>query len=97
MMSIVGYDDLNLRGRGHFDNDPLSASTGIFVNRIYTEIICRVGPNGWMDELRFNVPFNSISFIAGRWKGEHEKLCAVKRRLGSEIISPPAGLEPETP
>ena len=47
-----------------------------------------------MDELRFNVPFNSISFISGRWKGEHEKLCAVKRRLGSEIISPPVGLEP---
>ena len=48
-----------------------------------------------MDELRFNVPFNSISFISGRWKGEHEKLCAMNRRLGSEIISPPAGLEHE--
>ena len=48
------------------------------------------GPNGWMDELRFNVPSNNISFISGRWKGEHEKLCAIKRRLGSEIISPPA-------
>ena len=86
-----------LRGRGHFDNMSLSRSTGIFVNRIYTEIICRVGLNGWMDELRFNVPFNRISFISGRRKGEHEKLCAMKRRLGSEIISPPAGLEPETP
>ena len=57
----------------------------------------RVGPNGWMDELRFSVPFNSISFMSGWWKVEHEKLCAMKRRLGSEIISPPAGLEPETP
>ena len=69
----------------------------MFVNKIYTEIICRVGPNGWMDELWFNVLFNSISFISGRWQGEQEKLCAVKRRLGSDIISPPAGLEPETP
>ena len=63
----------------------------------YTEIIYRVGPNGWMDELQFNVPFNSISFISGRWKGEHEKHCAMNRRLGSEIILPPAGLEHETP
>ena len=50
-----------------------------------------------MDELRFNVRFNSISFISGRRKGEHEKLCAMKRRLGLEIISPAEGLEPETP
>ena len=78
------------------DNVPLSPSTGIFVNRIYTEIIFRVGLNGWMDGLRFNVHFNSILFISGRWKGEHEKVCAMKRRLGSEIISPQAGLEPET-
>ena len=88
-------NDLKLRGRGHFDNVTLSPSTGIFVNIIYAEIICRVGFNGWMDELRLNVPFNRISFISGRCKGEHEKLCAMKRRLGSEIISPPAGLEPE--
>ena len=53
--------------------------------------------DGWMDELLFNVPFNSISLISGRWKGEHEKFCEMKRRLGSEIISPPAGLEAETP
>ena len=50
-----------------------------------------------MDKVRLNVPFNSISFISGLWKDEHEKLCAMNRRLGSETISPPAGLEPETP
>ena len=44
--------------------------------------------DGWMDELRFIDPFNSISVISGRW---------MKRRLGSEIISLSAGLEPETP
>ena len=39
-------------------------------------------------------PFNSISVISRRWKGEHERLCAMKRRLGSGRISPPAGFEP---
>ena len=51
----------------------------------------------WMDKLRFYVPFNSISVITGRWKGEHERLCVVKRRLGSEKILPLAGFESTTP
>ena len=34
--------------------------------------------------------FNSISVILRRWKGEHERLCAMKRRLGSGRI-PPVG------
>ena len=38
-------------------------------------------------------PFNSISVISGRWKGEHERLCAMKRRLGSGRISPLAGFD----
>ena len=42
-------------------------------------------------------PFNSISVISRRWKGEHERLCAMKRRLGSGRISPPAGFKPATP
>ena len=49
------------------------------------------------DELGFYVPFNSISVILGRREGEHERLCAMKRRLASDRISPPAGFEPETP
>ena len=48
----------------------------------------------WVRVLR---PFNSISVISRRWKGEHERLCAMKRRLGSGRISPPAGFEPTTP
>ena len=48
-----------------------------------------------MDELGFYV--NSISVISRRWKGEHERLCAMKRRLGSGRISPPAEFEPATP
>ena len=50
--------------------------------------------DGWVSVLR---PFNSISVIQRRWKGEHERLCAMKRRLGSGRISPPAGFEPATP
>ena len=49
--------------------------------------------DGWVSILR---PFNSISVISRRWKGEHERLCAMKRRLGSGRISPPAGFEPAT-
>ena len=50
--------------------------------------------DGWVRVLR---PFNSISVISRRWKGEHERLCAMKRRLGPGRISPPAGFEPATP
>ena len=50
--------------------------------------------DGWVRVLR---PFSSISVISRRWKGEHERLCAMKRRLGSGRISPPAGFEPATP
>ena len=49
--------------------------------------------NGWMSY----VPFNSLSVITRRWKHEHERLCAMKRRLGSGRISPPAGFKPATP
>ena len=49
--------------------------------------------DGWVRVLR---PFNSISVISRQWEGEHERLCAMKRRLGSERISPPAGFEPAT-
>ena len=52
----------------------------------------------WMDgRVKVLHPFNSISVISRRWKGEHERLCAKKRRLGSGRISPPAGFEPATP
>ena len=39
-------------------------------------------------------PFNNIPVILGRWKGEVERLCAMKRCLGSGRISPPVGFEP---
>ena len=51
----------------------------------------------WMDELGFYIPFNSIAVISWRWKGEHERLYAMKCRLGLERISPPAGFEPARP
>ena len=50
--------------------------------------------DGWVRVLR---PFNSISVISRGWKDEHERLCAMKRHLGSGRISPPAGFKPATP
>ena len=50
--------------------------------------------DGWVRVLR---PFNSISVISRQWKDEHERLCAMKRCLGSGRISPSAGFEPATP
>ena len=50
--------------------------------------------DGWIRVLR---PFNSISVISRWWKGEHERLCAMKHHLDSGRISPPAGFEPATP
>ena len=52
------------------------------------------GMDGWV---RVLCPFNSISVISRRWKSEYERLCAMKRRLGSGRISPQAGFEPATP
>ena len=39
-----------------------------------------------MYELGFYVPFYSFSVISGRWKGEHERLCAVKHCFMNSII-----------
>ena len=55
---------------------------------------CKIWMDGWVTVLR---PFNSISVISRRWKGEHERLSAMKRRSGSGRISQPAGFEPATP
>ena len=50
-----------------------------------------------MDGLWLYVHFNSISVISGRWKCEHERLRANKRRLTYGFIQVlPAGFEPET-
>ena len=37
--------------------------------------------DGWMDDMRFYVLFNSISVISGRWKVDNGRLCAMKLRL----------------
>ena len=50
--------------------------------------------DGWVRVLR---PFNSISVILRPWEGKHERLCAMKRRLGSGRISPQAWFKPATP
>ena len=56
--------------------------------------VCNLVMDGWVSVL---CPFNSISVISRQWKGEHERLCAMKHRLGSGRILPPAGFEPATP
>ena len=42
-----------------------------------------LGPSfdGWMDDLRFYVLFNSISVISGRCLDDDERLCAMELRL----------------
>ena len=37
--------------------------------------------NGWMDDLRFYILFNSISVISGRLADDNERLCAMAPRL----------------
>ena len=32
--------------------------------------------DGWMDDLRFYVLFNSVSVISGRWADDNERLCS---------------------
>ena len=39
------------------------------------------GMDGWMDDLRFYVLFNSVSVISGRWEVDNERLCAMELRL----------------
>ena len=57
-------------------------------------LVSTIWMDGWVRVLR---PFNSISVISRRWKSEHERLCAMKRRLRSGRIAPPAGFESATP
>ena len=37
--------------------------------------------DGWMNDLRFYVLFNSISAISGRLADDNERLCAIESRL----------------
>ena len=37
--------------------------------------------DGWMDDFRFYVLFNSISVISGRCSDDNERLCAMELRL----------------
>ena len=37
--------------------------------------------DGWMDDLRFYILFNSFSVISGRCSDDNERLCAMELRL----------------
>ena len=45
-------------------------------------LTCPDQMDGWMDDLRFYVLFNSISVISGRCLDDNERLCAMELRLG---------------
>ena len=49
--------------------------------------------DGWMDDLRFNVLFNSILVISGWWADNNERLCAMEPLFRLKRSSPLAGLE----
>ena len=49
--------------------------------------------DGWVRVLH---PYSRISVTSRRWKVKHERLCAMKHRLGSGWISPPVVFEPAT-
>ena len=50
-----------------------------------------------MDDLRFNVLFDSISFISGQWVADNERLRAVEPRLRSKDPRLKRGLSPGLP
>ena len=37
--------------------------------------------NGWMNDLRFNILFNSNSVISEQWADDNERLCAMEPHL----------------
>ena len=54
-----------------------------------------VNIDGWIDNLRFYVLFNSISVISGQWADDNERLCTMEPCLVTvEKIFPRVGLEP---
>ena len=49
--------------------------------------------DGWMDDLRFYVLFNSISVISGQCSDDNERLSAMKTPFTVEKISPRVRIE----
>ena len=49
--------------------------------------------NGWLDDLRFYVLFNSISVISGRCQGDNERMCTMESRLLWNTFPTSAGIE----
>ena len=41
---------------------------------------CSSQGQGWMDDLRFYVLFNSISVISGQWEVDNERMYAMELR-----------------
>ena len=49
-----------------------------------------------MDDLQFNVLFNSILVISGEWEGDNERLCAMESHLWLKGFLPSMGMKPRT-
>ena len=52
----------------------------IFIFICYCRLVC-LQPclfDGYMDDLRYYVPFNSISVISGQLEEDNERLCAIE-------------------
>ena len=46
--------------------------------------------DGWTDNMRFYIVFNSISVISGRWANDNERQCAMEHRLRLRRFRMPA-------
>ena len=55
----------------------LKVVTKVVIICLKNGITMEVYPNGWMEDLRFYVLFNSISAISGQWDVDNERLCAI--------------------
>ena len=49
--------------------------------------------DGWMNDLRFYILFNSVSVISGRWEVDNERLCAMELHLWLRRFRPRARIE----
>ena len=61
-----------------------------------TSLLELITVDGWMDDLRFYVLFNSVSVISGRWTDDNERLCAMGPRLRLKRSLPQAEIESRT-
>ena len=70
---------------------PLSVSTAFPVTKKCPHHSER---DGWLDDLRFYIPFQQFSVISGQLVGATERLCAMEPHLQLKRTPPQVVLEP---